>query len=96
MAFLFARTGNVSVFHKKPVKNQGVYSGKCSISAVFRPKWDLTNRIGFVPSSSYGNTILVNHVPQFNYWGMSSGMVSSTFWLEKALPMLINRLREAN
>jgi hypothetical protein len=34
-------------------------------------------------------------VQKYNHGGMSSGMVGSTFWLEKALPMLINRLREA-
>lgn len=35
-------------------------------------------------------------VPQYNHGGMSGGMVDSTFWLDKALPLLINRLQKAN
>lgn len=32
-------------------------------------------------------------VPRYNHGGMSSGMISSNFWLEKALPLLIDRLK---
>lgn len=34
------------------------------------------------------------HIQAFSHGGMSSGMVSPEFWLEKALPLLINRLEK--
>jgi len=37
----------------------------------------------------------VTYVPRYAHGGMSSGQVSSDFWLKKALPLLRKRFREA-
>lgn len=36
------------------------------------------------------------HTPHYDHGGMSGGMVCSTFWLERAIPLLIRRLRQVN
>ncbi|SFA89690.1 MULTISPECIES: hypothetical protein [unclassified Bacillus (in: firmicutes)] len=34
--------------------------------------------------------------PRYDHGGMSGGMVCSTFWLKRAIPLLIKRLRQIN
>lgn len=36
------------------------------------------------------------YIPKYIHGGMSSGMISSDFWLNTALPLLIRRLNELN
>jgi len=35
-------------------------------------------------------------IPQYSHGGMSSGMISQDFWLNKALPLLIKHLHKLN
>jgi hypothetical protein len=46
--------------------------------------------------SKFDSEVVDIFVPRYDHGGMSTGMISLSFWSEKALPLLIQRLRQAN
>lgn len=56
---------------------------------------DLTDLLLMLIKNLTGEELAVDkviHVPRYRYGGMSSGMVSADFWLDKAIPLLKKRL----